>query len=438
MIEIFPVYSEKLKNERNIRVYLPASYHDGEKRYPVLYMHDGQNVFNDQEAIGGLSLRLEKYLHENWLELIVVAIDQISSERKDEYCPWPNGDYSRKLLGDEILPFGGKGEAYSGFLVEELKPVIDQKYRTRKNRAAMAGISMGAQITLYTACRYPGVFSDLILLSGAFYANQEELENFLGAADLSGIESCYMDCGTAEAGEGTTISREFLTSNRSIYNLVKQHVATATFKALEGNEHHYRDFQQRVPALFSFLSTIGKQGELKRKYGDRAGWKRLIRREFRQLSVTEENFTGDITLLTMLEVAEPAFFNYPNQQVCVVGNGYSWLQHFPKGEQFSLTTVFDERGQTVQWYIDICLQNGNDKGRPFMDDLYLDIIRLPNGDLIQKDADELEEALANGFITPEMYGLARQEADRINELLAKGEFELIHKTSEHRKLLLEQ
>lgn len=253
LIDIFPVYSEKMKNDRFIRVYTPADYYDQEKRYPVLYMHDGQNVFNDKEAIDGLSLRLEKYLLENELELIVVAIDQNSAERKNEYCPWSNGDYSRKLLADETLSFGGKGDSYSSFLVEELKPLIDLKYRTRENQAAMAGISMGSLITLYTACKYPHVFKDLIILSGAFYANQEEMENFLNTADLTGINSCYMDCGTAEAGKGTHISREFMTSNRSIYNIVKKKVSSANFKALVGNEHHYRDFQNRVPALFHFL-----------------------------------------------------------------------------------------------------------------------------------------------------------------------------------------
>lgn len=254
MLDVFPFYSTKMNNERLIRVYTPTAYLHQDKSYPVLYMHDGQNVFNDQEAIGDLSLNLEKYLDENELEIIVVAIDQNSPERKDEYCPWPNNEYSRKLLADESLSFGGKGDTYSNFVVEELKPLIERKYRTQKNQAAMAGISMGGQIALYTACKYPHVFKDLIILSSAFYANQEEMENLLESADLTGISSFYMDCGTDEAGKGTFISREFLASNNSIYEIVKQKIPSAKFKALEGNEHHYRFFQNRVPALFSFLN----------------------------------------------------------------------------------------------------------------------------------------------------------------------------------------
>lgn len=277
MLEAFPVYSEKLKNERLIRVYTPPAYQREEKSYPVLYMHDGQNVFNDEDAIGGFSLHLEKYLNENELEIIVVAIDQNSPERKDEYCPWPNNEYSRTLLADDSLSFGGKGDLYSSFVVEELKPLIDRKYRTQKNRSAMAGISMGGQISLYIACKYPHVFKDLIMLSSAFYANQEEMENLLESADLTSINSFYMDCGTDEAGAGTFISKEFLASNKSIHEIVKQKIPHATFEALDGNEHHYKYFQERVPALFSFLNKEEEnKGKLKRKYGDRDGWNRLI------------------------------------------------------------------------------------------------------------------------------------------------------------------
>lgn len=271
MLETFPLYSEKLKNERLIRVYTPPAYQHTEKSYPVLYMHDGQNVFNDEDAIGGSSLQLEKYLNENELDIIVVAIDQNSPERKDEYCPWPNNEYSRKLLADESLSFGGKGDLYSSFVVEELKPLIDGKYRTQKNRSAMAGISMGGQISLYIACKYPSVFKDLILLSSAFYANQKEMENLLASADLSGIDSFYMDCGTEEAGAGTYISKEFLASNKTIYGMVKQKIPYAAFEALEANRHHYEFFQKRVPALFSFMNRKDHTVQLKRKYGDRNG-----------------------------------------------------------------------------------------------------------------------------------------------------------------------
>ena len=103
LLEIFPVYITSFEQERLIRVYLPKNYNKENQRYPVLYMHDGQNIFNDNDAIGGKSLELENYLDENELEVIVVGIDQNSKDRINEYCPWVMGEYSKKLLGTGIF-----------------------------------------------------------------------------------------------------------------------------------------------------------------------------------------------------------------------------------------------------------------------------------------------------------------------------------------------
>lgn len=255
MLDIFPMTIKAFQQERRIQVYVPCSYQLGKKEYAVLYMHDGQNVFRNEEAIGGTSLELERYLDENQLDVIVVAIDQNSRERKSEYCPWENGVYSKRFLEADSPSFGGSGATYIEFIIDELKPYIDAKYRTLKNHTAMAGISMGGLITLYAACCYPKVFKNLILFSGAFYANQEKIEELVASADLSGMHSLYMDCGSSEAGRGTFISKEFIASNYAVYNAVKKKVPNADFKVLEGEEHHYRSFKKRIPKLFSFLNT---------------------------------------------------------------------------------------------------------------------------------------------------------------------------------------
>ncbi|EIM06261.1 putative esterase [Planococcus antarcticus DSM 14505] len=157
MLDIFSIAIKAFQHDRQIRVYLPKSYLSSNKKYPVLYMHDGQNVFRNDDAIGKVSLELEKYLDEEFLDVIVVAIDQNSSERKNEYCPWENGAYSKQFLEKVTPSFGGKGKQYAEFIVEELKPYIDEKYRTMQSQTAMAGISMGGLITLYMACCYPKI-----------------------------------------------------------------------------------------------------------------------------------------------------------------------------------------------------------------------------------------------------------------------------------------
>jgi len=259
MIEIFPIYMNLFKQERLIRVYLPKNYYGERKPYPVLYMHDGKNIFRDCDAVGGISLNLVSYLKQNELDVIVVGIDQNSEERINEYCPWMNGEYSKKILNilGQSIQTGGKGREYVNFIVNELKPYIDQKYRTIKDCTAMAGISLGGLITTYAACRYPDIFKHIIIFSSAFYRNQEEMEKLIQQSDLSDIESFYMDCGTNE-WKNQQVNEEYLTSNQSIYNMIKKKITNATFEIIEGGEHNYDHFKRRIPKLFQFLLTLNK------------------------------------------------------------------------------------------------------------------------------------------------------------------------------------
>jgi predicted alpha/beta superfamily hydrolase len=256
VVDIFPVYITSYKQERQIRVYVPNNYEKGSERYPVLYMHDGQNIFQDEGAIGGVSLNLEKYLDEHELQVVVVAIDQNSAERQNEYCPWVNGEYSKKIVG-HVSSTGGKGKQYVEFIVNELKPLIDTKYRTLPDRTAMAGISLGGLISTYAAARYPHIFKSVTVLSSAFFRNQEELENLLLENDLSLIERFYLDCGMSES-DNEEVSKEFVASNKSIYDILKGKIPDTTFNLIEGTKHNYSDFRKRVPELFRFMEGSAK------------------------------------------------------------------------------------------------------------------------------------------------------------------------------------
>mgnify|MGYP005752041765 CR=1 FL=1 len=252
MVNTFSVYIPAFKEERLIRVYVPTSYETSEKHYPVLYMHDGQNVFHDKDAIGGVSLNLEKYLDKQQLDVIVVAIDQNSEERKNEYCPWLNGEYSKQFLPEGVV-FGGKGAEYVDFIVHDLKPLIDKRFRTLKNETAMVGISLGGLITTYAACRYPRIFKNIAVLSSGFYANQEELEKLIKESDLSEINSFYLDCGTKESNDDY-IAEQCVSWNRAIYTLLKEKINNVTFEVVSDGEHNYLSFQKRVEKLFSFIN----------------------------------------------------------------------------------------------------------------------------------------------------------------------------------------
>jgi predicted alpha/beta superfamily hydrolase len=256
MLETFKV--NLFDTERKIRVYLPHGYDKTSKRYPVLYMHDGQNVFGSEEAIGGVSLELHEYLDKNEIDLIVVAIDLNTEgeERLNEYCPWTNGEFSEQLLGYKSTT-GGKGNDYMEFIVNHLKPEIDHNYRTSATDSYMAGISLGGLISIYAACRYPTVFRRVAGISTAFFRNQEEIENLLKDTELSMIQRIYLDCGTSESGENTRVSELFLASNQAVYEILKDKVSKSKvqFHLIAGGEHNYKTFKKRLPEVITFLTT---------------------------------------------------------------------------------------------------------------------------------------------------------------------------------------
>jgi predicted alpha/beta superfamily hydrolase len=156
-------YIPQLKRTRRIWIYLPPGYKMSAKRYPVLYMHDGQNLFDEATSYSGewgVDEFLDSISRLGKKEVIVVGIDNGLSKRMSEYNPW------------EFENFGkGEGDKYVAFLVRNLKPYIDTHYRTLKNKSNtyIAGSSMGGLISLYAVLKYPTVFGGAGIFSPAFW-----------------------------------------------------------------------------------------------------------------------------------------------------------------------------------------------------------------------------------------------------------------------------
>ncbi|WP_226673373.1 DUF402 domain-containing protein [Rossellomorea aquimaris] len=174
---------------------------------------------------------------------------------------------------------------------------------------------------------------------------------------------------------------------------------------------------------------------LKRKYGNRVDWRRVEQRKYSQSHLNTKEFQGYITLLKTVKVKEPLITRYGDKEICIVDNGYLWLQQFPSGKHHSVTTMFDANRDIVQWYIDICLEIGIEDGIPWMDDLFLDIVVLPSGEIFLLDEDELERAYKNGMISESMYDLAWKECSEVRKQLQDDEFMLIKLASEHKRML---
>lgn len=176
---------------------------------------------------------------------------------------------------------------------------------------------------------------------------------------------------------------------------------------------------------------------LKRKHADRSEWKRVTKRMYRQGYIESKDFTGHIALLSIEQVSAPLFADVLGQRICIVDNGYEWLQQIPNHGLHAITTMFDRSGHIVQWYIDICLRTGVDERNvPWFDDLFLDVVLLPSGDLKIKDASELEEARIAGKISITEYEQAWGEANRILTAITRNKFSPIHLSETYRKTLL--
>ncbi len=187
----------QLSAARRIWVYLPPGYQDGASRFPVLYMHDGQNVFETATSFAGewqVDESLDRLCAEGSTSgLIVVAIDNAGSRRLDEYSPFR----------DARLDKGGAGDAYLSFLVHAVKPFIDRSFRTRPEAAStgVAGSSMGGLISLYAAYRYPSVFSKVAALSPSVDFAHFALARLARRTPAPQGLHVWLDIGGRESGE---------------------------------------------------------------------------------------------------------------------------------------------------------------------------------------------------------------------------------------------
>lgn len=160
----------QLKRKRRIWVYLPSDYESSKEKYPVIYMQDGQNLFDDATAFAGewaVDNTMNKLAVVQKLKIIVVGIDNGAKHRMDEYSPWKN-----KIYG------GGKGEAYIKFIAETLKPKIDSAFRTKTQpkHTAIMGSSMGGLISYYGAMKYPKVFGKVGVFSPSFWFSDKVID----------------------------------------------------------------------------------------------------------------------------------------------------------------------------------------------------------------------------------------------------------------------
>jgi predicted alpha/beta superfamily hydrolase len=187
------VLSPQLHNRRDIMVYLPPSYNQGSDRYPVLYMHDGQNLFDHATSFAGewcVDDTLEALARSEGLEAIVVGISNTGPSRLDEYSPFIDQAYG-----------GGQGNHYIAFIANTLKPLIDDQFRTspQRRKTGIMGSSMGGLISLYAFFRREDIFGFTGVMSPSLWFAKGAIYGYIESASyLPG--RIYLDSGTRELG----------------------------------------------------------------------------------------------------------------------------------------------------------------------------------------------------------------------------------------------
>ncbi len=239
MIEQKKMYSKILHMHRNIRVYIP---NNTKGPYAVLYMHDGQNLFEKKYTYIGESWEVHKQVHRMIKaklipNLIVVGIDN-NINRLDEYSPFDN-DVLHDRFGSNKrrAPYGDK---YASFIVEELKPFIDENYPTLRHpeNTFIAGSSMGGVISLYMGLKYKHVFGGAGIFSAATWYNQDAVNKFLNTHAASDNQKYFIAVGSNEYNEpDAPLNLEYVKGSQVIHQAISRHTPNTFFKVYEGAIH---------------------------------------------------------------------------------------------------------------------------------------------------------------------------------------------------------
>jgi len=184
----------QLNRKRTIRMYFPPDYSSG-KRFPVIYMHDGQNLFDAGTSFSGewqVDETLDSLYKYNGFSCIVVGIYNGEKNRLNEYSPWRN----------DTLNAGGDGEKYASFIVKNLKPFVDSHYRalTDRENTVIMGSSMGGLISLYMALEYPEVFGKAGIFSPSLWFSPKVFE-LIQNYNLKKLQKFYLISGGKEGGK---------------------------------------------------------------------------------------------------------------------------------------------------------------------------------------------------------------------------------------------
>ncbi|WP_179008454.1 alpha/beta hydrolase [Winogradskyella forsetii] len=237
----FIMAAPQLDSLKTIWVFLPTDYKNSKKDYPVIYMHDAQNLFDSETSYVG-EWEVDEYmdsLSDN--ESIIIGIEHGNEKRIDELTPYTHEKYG-----------GGKGDAYLTFIKNTLKPHIDVTYRTKSEAAntTIFGSSLGGLISFYAAIKHPEIFGKAGVFSPAFWINPEIFE-LVKSTEIPETSKFYFLAGT---DEGETMIPKL---EEMIKLLQSKGVKESQFEmhSIEGGKHNEKFWAEHFGEAYDYLTT---------------------------------------------------------------------------------------------------------------------------------------------------------------------------------------
>lgn len=247
MIKKWKVKIPELSGEmkRWAYIYLPDDWQTSGKRYPVLYMFDGHNVFFDEDATFGKSWGMGEYMHKSGKQLIIVAVEcnHGLNKRLEEYSPI---DFT---FPD--IQVNGRGKVYMDWMVSTLKPYIDENYPTLTERehTSIAGSSMGGLMSLYGVCEYNHVFQKAACISPSFWVSKDRVVDLVAQSDLATDSRIYIDYGSLELPNHSTSSEALV----SVARMLLTRRVNVTLKIIPGGIHNESSWEKQIPEFMDYL-----------------------------------------------------------------------------------------------------------------------------------------------------------------------------------------